>query len=47
MKTFLGTDLQARDIYVPFGFFTNINIRKNIESFKNIISQYTILYNSQ
>ena len=29
---FLGIDLQAWDIYVQFGFFTNINIHKNIES---------------
>ena len=43
MIIFLGIDLQAWDIYVPFGFFTNINIHKNIESFKNIISQYTII----
>ena len=35
-KIFLGIDLQAWDIYVPFGFFININIDRNIESFKNI-----------
>ena len=32
LKIFLGIDLQAWDIYVPFGFFTNINIHKNIQS---------------
>ena len=31
MKIFLGIDLQAWDIYVPFGFFPNINIHKNID----------------
>ena len=29
-KIFLGIDLQAWDIYVPFGFFPNINIPKNM-----------------
>ena len=28
----MGIDLQAWDIYVPFNFFPNINIHKNIES---------------
>ena len=28
-----------------FGFFPNINIHKNTELFKNIILQYTLLYN--
>ena len=32
IKIFLGIDLQTWDIYVPFGFFTNINKHKNIES---------------
>ena len=27
----MGIDLQAWDIYVPFGFSPNINIHKNIE----------------
>ena len=30
INKFLGLDLQAWDIYVPFGFFPNINIHKNI-----------------
>ena len=30
LKIFWGIDLQASwDIYVPFGFFTNINIHKS------------------
>ena len=49
MEIFWGIDLQAWDIYVPFGFSNfspNINIHKNIliVSYKNIISQYTVLY---
>ena len=35
-------------VYVPMGIFPNINMHKNIDChLKNIISPYTILYNSQ
>ena len=32
MKKKKNIDLQAWNIYVPFGIFFNINIHKNIES---------------